>query len=314
MTYVFGPVPSRRLGLSLGIDLIPSKTCTYDCLYCQVGRTTYLTAEPEVFVPTGEVIGELKDTLEKFHPDTITLAGSGEPTLHSEIDQVISFLKGITDTRVALLTNGSLLWRKTVRNRVLGADLIMPTLTTVFEDTFRLIHRPHKELQLPIIIEGLKELRKDYEGAILLEVVLLAGINDNKKELEGMKKVIEEISPDKIQLNTVVRPPSDPRAMSLDMEQLEKIKNFFGEKAEIIAGISSNKKAGEFDPQFKAIIEMAKRRPITAADIAGVLDITLDESERILKGFLLKGTIKKQEHEREVFYIAQDKVNETSSE
>ena len=314
MTYVFGPVPSRRLGLSLGIDLIPSKTCTYDCLYCQVGRTTCLTVEPEPFVPTGEVIGELNDALEKVHPDTITLAGSGEPTLHSEIDQVISFLKGITDTRVALLTNGALLWRKAVRNRVLGADLIMPTLTTVFEETFQAIHRPHGSLGLPLIIEGLKELRKDYEGIILLEVVLLAGINDNKKELEGIRKVIEEISPDKIQLNTVVRPPSDPRALSLDMEQMEDIKNFFGEKAEIIAGISSNKKAGEYDPHFKAIVEMAKRRPVTAADIAGVLNITPEESEAILKGLLLKGAIKKQDHEREVFYTAQEKVHETSGE
>jgi wyosine [tRNA(Phe)-imidazoG37] synthetase (radical SAM superfamily) len=304
MTYVFGPVPSRRLGLSLGIDLIPSKTCTYDCLYCQVGRTTCLTAEPELFVPTGEVIGELKDALEKIHPDTITLAGSGEPTLHSEIDQVISFIKGITSTRIALLTNGSLLWRKEIRDRVSDADIIMPTLTTVFEETFEEIHRPHRELVLPLIIDGLKELREDYEGIILLEVFLLAGINDNKKELEGIRKVIEEISPDKIQLNTVVRPPSDPRAMSLDMEQLEKIKNFFGEKAEIIAGVSSNRRAGEYDPHFKDIVEMAKRRPITASDIADVLNITPDESERILKGLLLKGAIKEQKHEREVFYTA----------
>ena len=307
MTYIFGPVPSRRLGLSLGIDLIPPKTCTYDCLYCQVGRTTCLTAEPDLFVPTGEVIEELKDIIEKTRPDTITLAGSGEPTLHSEIDQVISMVKGVTDTQVALLTNGALLWRKDVRDRVLGADFIMPTLTTVFEETFRRIHRPHRGLVLSSIIEGLKGLRKEYGGVVLLEIVLLSGINDNMKELEAMKNVIEDISPDKIQLNTVVRPPSDRSAVPLNMEQMEKIKDFFGEKAEIIVSVSSNKKAGEYDPNLNTIVEMARRRPVTAADISGVLDISREESERVLKGLLLKGAIRKQEHDREVYYTAREK-------
>jgi len=307
MTYIFGPVPSRRLGLSLGIDLIPPKTCTYDCLYCQVGRTTCLTAEPGLFAPTGEVIEELRDVIEKAHPDTVTLAGSGEPTLHSEIDKIISLVKDVTDTRVALLTNGALLWRKEVRDRVLGADLIMPTLTTVFEETFGKIHRPHRGLKLPSIIAGLKKLREEYGGIILLEIVLLSGINDNMKELEGMKDVIEDISPDKIQLNTVVRPPSDPGAMPLNMEQMEKIRDFFGKKAEIIASVSSNKKAGEYDPNLKTIVEMARRRPVTAADIAGVLNISREESERVLKGLLLKGAIRKQEHEREVYYTAREK-------
>jgi wyosine [tRNA(Phe)-imidazoG37] synthetase (radical SAM superfamily) len=302
MTYIFGPVPSRRLGQSLGIDLIPPKTCTYDCLYCQVGRTTCLAAEPGLFVPTGEVIEELKDVIKKTHPDTITLAGSGEPTLHSEIDQVISLIKGVTDTRIALLTNGALLWRKEVRDRVLGADLIMPTLTTVFEKTFRKIHRPHRGLELSSIIEGLKGLRKEYGGVVLLEIFLLSGINDNMKELEGMKDVIEDIFPDKIQLNTVVRPPSDHSAMPLNMEQMEKIRDFFGEKAEIIASVSSIKKAWEYDPDLNTIVEMARRRPITASDISNVLDISREGLERVLKGLLIKGAIRKQEHDREVYY------------
>ncbi|MDB9822283.1 radical SAM protein [Deltaproteobacteria bacterium] len=303
MEYIFGPVPSRRLGLSLGIDLIPPKTCTYNCLYCQVGRTTCLIMEPEAFVPVSKIIGELEMVLQKVHPDTITLAGSGEPTLHSEIDQVISSIKGTTDTRIALLTNGSLLWREEVRNRVSGADLIMPTLTTVFEDTFRTIHRPHDGLELPLIIEGLKELRKEYEGLIFLEVVLLSGINDGEIELEGLKKVIQEISPDKIQLNTVVRPPSDPRAMSIDMEKLEDIKKYFGERAEIIAGKLSNKISGKHQSMVDVIIEMAKRRPVTGDDIAKVLDTTPEETARLLKGLLVKGAIKKQEHGMEIYYI-----------
>ena len=156
MSYVFGPVPSRRLGLSLGVDLIPPKTCTFDCLYCQVGRTLCKTLDEKSYVPVRDVIVEIKKNLLKSDPDVITLAGSGEPTLHSEIDQVIDSIKEMTDIKVAVLTNGSLLWRKEVRSRVLMADIIMPTLSSAIDHTFRRIHRPHGELDLGSIIDGLK--------------------------------------------------------------------------------------------------------------------------------------------------------------
>ena len=305
MSYVFGPVPSRRLGLSLGIDLIPPKTCTYDCLYCQAGKTTHSTLNEESFVPPDKVINELKDVLKKVRPDIITLAGSGEPTLHSEIDRIISSIKEITDIPIALLTNGSLLWRKEVRDRVFGVHIIMPTLSTVFEDTFRTIHRPCKELSISRIITGLKELRKEYNGLIHLEIVLLSGINDSRKELEGLRSEIEEISPDKIQLNTVVRPPSDPRALHIDMEKLEEIKAFFGEKADIIAAAPLKKGSGNYNSHIETITGMAKRRPVTAADIADVLNVTGKEIERLLKGLLIKGIIRKQEHGGKIFYIVE---------
>ncbi|MBW1902526.1 MAG: radical SAM protein, partial [Deltaproteobacteria bacterium] len=143
MTHVFGPVPSRRLGLSLGVDLIPAKTCSFDCLYCQVGKTTKRTVDPKPFVPVRDVVEEVRKKLLKCVPDAITLAGSGEPTLHSEIDLVITSIKKITDTRVVVLTNGSIFWKEDVRNRVLEADVIMPTLTSAYDHTFRMIHRPH---------------------------------------------------------------------------------------------------------------------------------------------------------------------------
>ena len=139
MTYIFGPVPSRRLGLSLGVDLIPSKTCTYDCLYCEVGRTSDKTTRIKPYVPVAEVLRELAQKLTQVHPDVITLAGSGEPTLYADIDQVIAFIKSTTEIPVALLTNGSLLWQEEVRNKVLKADLIIPTLSSAFDKTFRKI-------------------------------------------------------------------------------------------------------------------------------------------------------------------------------
>lgn len=303
MAYIFGPVPSRRLGLSLGVDLIPAKTCTYDCLYCQVGRTTRKTVEISAFAPVHRVLGELKKRLEIFTPDAITLSGSGEPTLHSEIDQVIGSIKGITDVTVAILTNGSLFWRDDVRHRVAKADIIMPTLTTAYEETFRTIHRSHPDLNLERVIKGLVLLRQMYKGHLFLEVFLLAGINDNEKELEGLRKVIEEISPDKIQLNTVVRPPSDQRALSLDMKRLEEIRKLFGERAEIIVETPLRRNRGKQDALAETILEMARRRPLRAVDIANVCDISLGEAEAMVRELKVKRALRQQEHSGEVYYL-----------
>ena len=302
MAYIFGPVPSRRLGLSLGIDLIPSKTCTYDCLYCQVGRTTHKTVETRPYVPLREVFDELERNIEKVQPDTITLTGSGEPTLHSEIGQVIAFIKSITDIKIAILTNGSLFWREELRRGVLGADIILPTLSTVSEETFRAIHRPHSELNLKMIIEGLKCIRREYQGRMFLEVVLLAGFNDNNKEIGELKRVIEQISPDKIQLNTVVRPPADSKAISLDRERLEEIKESFGERAEIIAEVPLRSKTGQHDSSIATILAMAKRRPIRAVDIANVMNLSMEEISGLVKGLLMKGVPCEQEHFGETYY------------
>lgn len=302
MTYVFGPVPSRRLGLSLGVDLIPAKTCSYDCLYCQVGRTTQKTVQTKAFVPVRKVLDELTKRLEIITPDAITLSGSGEPTLYSEIDKVIASIKRITGTKIAILTNGSLFWQEEVRQRVCGADIIMPTLTTAFEETFRIIHRSHPALSLEIIIEGLRHLRQIYDGQIFLEVFFLAGINDSEKELEGLREVIEVISPEKIQLNTVVRPPADQSAILLDMERLKELRNFFGEKAEIIAEAPLRKTWGKRDPTVESILEMAKRRPLRASDIARLFNMSLEEAEGVVKGLEIKGTLRQQKHLGEVYY------------
>ncbi len=303
MAHVFGPVPSRRLGLSLGVDLIPLKTCTYNCLYCQVGRTTHQSLKIESFFPVTGILEELGKKLEICSPDAITFSGSGEPTLSSDIDRVISFVKERTDTKTVVLTNGSLLWKEDVRHRITGADIIMPTLTTAFEETFRLIHQPHPDLDLNTILEGLKSLRRTYKGNLFLEVVFLAGFNDSEKELEGLRSMIDQISPDKIQLNTVIRPPSDPRAISLDTKRLEDIKNLFGEKAEIIAQTPLRNRRWEHETIYATILEMAKRRPVRARDVANVCDIPLEEADSLIKGLVVKGALRQQEHEGEVYYM-----------
>jgi wyosine [tRNA(Phe)-imidazoG37] synthetase (radical SAM superfamily) len=302
MTILFGPVPSRRLGLSLGVDLIPPKTCTFDCLYCQVGRTTLKTAEPKIFVPIQEVLDALRLRLDKVRPDFVTFSGSGEPTLHAQIDQAIAFVKERGDVRTAVLTTGSLFWRPEVRERVLRADTVMPTLSTVFEKTFRIIHRPHPDLHLPDILKGLRRLRLEYSGQLWVEVVLLAGLNDTEEEIQALSAEMERIAPDKIQLNTVVRPPSDSRALPLDRKRMEDIKNYFGSKAEIIAHAEGLRKERVHGPLSVAILEMARRRPVTTVDISKALNRSLEDVESAVKGLVIKGHLRSQEHMGETYY------------
>ena len=304
MSYIFGPVPSRRLGLSLGVDLIPRKTCSYNCIYCQVGKTTDRIMEPSSFVPVSEVIREVKEVLEKTPPDVITLAGSGEPTLNMDIGVIISEIKKTTSIPITLLTNGSLLWNKQVREKVAGVDIMIPTLSSVYEETYNKIHRPHPDLRLNNILDGLKEMRKEYAGNFFLEVMLLKGLNDSEKEIEGLFKIINDIQPDKVHLNTVVRPPSDPGAMSLSNEKLEEIKNFLGGRAEIIAAAPLKSRSNKPDSIGDQIIEMIKRRPVTVDDISSSLNLQKVETERFIRGLMIKGYIQEQRHGDNLFYTS----------
>ena len=303
MSYIFGPVPSRRLGLSLGVDLVPHKTCTFDCLYCEVGRTTNRTITSNPFAPVDEILRQIGNRLAGCSPDVITLAGSGEPTLHSRIHHIISGIRELTDTRIVILTNGSLFWDGAVRERVLGADLIMPTLSSAVSSTFQAIHRPHNDLTLDRIESGLKQLRAEFAGLIYLEVIFLAGMNDTEEEIMALKPLIQQIEPEKIQLNTVVRPPAEICAKALDSERLEEIKLFLGEKAEIVVDIDAVQGAMARDTKGKGLLEMVRRRPLRLKDIANSMGLSIDEVESMVKGLLIKGYLRRQDHSGEIFYM-----------
>jgi wyosine [tRNA(Phe)-imidazoG37] synthetase (radical SAM superfamily) len=302
--YIFGPVPSRRLGLSLGVDLIPMKTCSYDCLYCQVGATTSKTIRPKDFVSVEDVCTELAEALQRRTPDVITLSGSGEPTLHAGIDRLIMRIRDVTDVQTALLTNGSLLWEEKIRRRLVHIDRVMPTLCTAREETFEAIHRPHKDLRLPNIIEGLIRFRDIFRGRLALEVMLLAGFNDTDAEIEALAGVVERIGPDHVNLNTVVRPPSDPRAIALDRRRLEEIQKFFGEKADIVADRLPERRNPQFESLISAVLDMAKRRPVRASDVGRSMDLDPKEAEDLLKGLVVKNRLKRRDHEGETYYSA----------
>ncbi len=234
--YLVGPIISRRLGLSLGIDPIPSKTCSFDCLYCEVTKTNNKTTERKEYINTDDILSELKHYLENTNkkPDYITFSGSGEPTLNSKIGYIINGIKKLTDIPVAVITNSSIIDRKEVRNELLNADLIIPSLDAVTESVFKKIDLPHKDIKIENIINGLIELRKEYSGQIWLEVLILKGYNDTIEEIEKIAEVAEKINPDKIQINSLDRAPAYSIAQKADDDKLNEFKKIFGAVAEVI--------------------------------------------------------------------------------
>ncbi len=239
MKYIYGPVPSRRLGLSLGLSITPHKTCTFDCLYCQQGKTSQTTLERKEYTPISEVLDELRGWIAN-HPqeeaklDYITISGSGEPTLNTGIGKLIQEIKKMTSRQVAVITNASFLSDAGVRKEIIAADLIVPSLDAAVEQVFREIDRPHPGIKAEDIINGLVELRKEFSGKIWLEVMLAKGINDDIRYIKKLKEAADRINPDKIQLNSPVRTTAESGILPVAETKLKRIKKLLGEKCEII--------------------------------------------------------------------------------
>jgi wyosine [tRNA(Phe)-imidazoG37] synthetase (radical SAM superfamily) len=302
--YVFGPVPSRRLGRSLGVDLVPSKTCSLDCIYCDLGRTTHKTILRESYVKPEEIRRELELTLPALSkkPDYITLSGSGEPTLNQPIGEIIHNIKDLTSISLAVLTNGSLFSLEEVRKALVGADVVIPSLDAVSDVTFQCLNRPHPSLNIKEIISGLIQFRNQYRGQIWLEVVFCRGINDDKGEIERLKGVIERIQPDRVQLNTPVRPPAEEFAYPLSTPQLEEIRKQLGEKAEILSEFAAPPGEEFNSVKDTEILNLIKRRPCTTEDISKALGLRMDEVMKHLAYLTRTGSIRYRIYEHRCYY------------
>jgi wyosine [tRNA(Phe)-imidazoG37] synthetase (radical SAM superfamily) len=270
--YVYGPVPSRRLGRSLGVDIVPFKTCTYDCIYCQLGRTTQKTVCRSPLAPVEDIIQEVQDALKRVpRPDYVTVSGSGEPTLHSELDEVVSRIKRLTDVPVAMITNGSLLFREDVRKACLMADVVVPSLDTGDDAMFQYVNRPHESLSFGEVVDGLAEFRGEYRGQMWLEVFVLGGVTAVPDEILKIKQHTDRIKPDRIQLNTVVRPATEEYAFPVAAEEMAKLCNLLGRRAEVIVPFVP-KSGGEDSRAFREdILSLVARRPCSMEDIANGL-------------------------------------------
>ena len=303
--YLYGPVPSRRLGRSLGIDLVPHKICTYDCIYCQIGKTTDKTLVRKEYVPVKEILEEVRRFLkeETSSLDHLSLSGSGEPTLHSQIRSVIEGIKTITSIPVAVITNGSLLYEEEVRQDLLHADIVLPSLDAVSSGVFMRINRPRPGFSIEKVIEGLVEFRKVYKGQIWLEILFCKGVNDSKEELLRMKKAVDRIQPDRIHLNTVVRPPSEKWAAPLSQKEMEEIQVYFGEKASIITEFDRHPSSISGRDIKEEILEILKRRPLSLSDLSKGMGIPQNELDEYIKPLAQEGKIQTRIFGGSIYYI-----------
>lgn len=301
--HLYGPVPSRRLGYSLGVDLLPFKTCTLNCIYCQLGPTRKKTIRRSSFFSEKQILEEIREFLKTGGKvDFITFSGSGEPTLNKSIGRLIRKIKKMTSLPVAVLTNSTLLTRPEVRKDLLAADVVVPSLDGVTQKVFEKVNRPHPSLKAEKITEGLIKFRQQFKGQIWLEVMLVKGVNDSIAHLKKLKQVIEKIHPDKTHLNTVVRPPAEKSAQPLSLDELNKIKEFLGEKTEVVA--SFRKKEQEKAPQeiAQAILAIVHRRPVTLEDLENSLGLTREELSLTLQHLLDSHQVKQIKHAGRLYF------------
>jgi len=284
-SYTYGPVPSRRLGLSLGVDIVPPKICTLDCVYCQLGRTITSSTTRADFVDINAVLAEIESKLQAgLTTDYITLGGSGEPTLNSRLGDLIDGIRRLTDIPVAILTNGTLLYRADVRAECAKADVVAPSLDAGDDAVFQAVNRPNPDITLEKLVSGMEQFRDEFRGRIWLEVFLVAGVNTDDAQIEKIKSQIRRIRPDRIHLNTAVRPPAEPDVLAMSREALDEI-------ARRIGGAPDGP-GDRHEARAKAdVISVLKRRPCTIEDICAGLGMTRHEAAKHIGHLQIAGKV-----------------------
>lgn len=282
---------------------MPFKTCSYDCIYCQLGNTTCRTVERKEWVPMDAVLEELKLKLAS-RPDYITLSGSGEPTLYSRLGELIEHIQAMTQVPVAVLTNGSLLWQEQVRKDLALADLVMPSLDAPDRDRFEFINRPHPEVTFERLLEGLEALRREFSGQYWLEVMLLAGYTALPEPVQRLAEHVRRIQPDKVQLNTAVRPPAEDYAMAARPERMDEYARVFEPLAEVIAQYSGRWVSTGAQASVDAVLTLLRRRPCTLDDVARGLNLKHAETVKILETLETDARVSGNRHGDSYFYRA----------
>lgn len=270
MRFVYGPIPSRRLGRSLGVDPIPLKTCNWNCVYCQLGRSVPLLHERAEYAPRQEILDEILAAVTHHTPgeiDYITFAGSGEPTLHSGLGWIIRHIKERTALPVAVITNGSLLYLPEVRTALLPADVVMPTLSAGSADLYRRIHRPHPEATFARLVSGLAAFRAVYAGQLWLEVMLLGGLNDQEEALHDLAALLERLRPDQIHLMLPERPPAEPWVRPPDAEGMVRVAATLGASAHVVHALPVDVNASDYATPADAIVSIVTRHPMNRAQL-----------------------------------------------
>ncbi len=305
--YLFGPVPSRRFGRSLGVDLTPPKTCSLDCVFCQLGRTTNKTMTRKAYVSLEAVLAELGAWIkENGKADYITLSGSGEPTLHSGFGEVLQFIRSHSSIPPVLLTNGTLLHLPEVQEAASHAHIVKVSLSAWDQASYGWVNRPHPDLNFKQLIEGQKAFRNEFKGQMWIEVFLVAGMNSIPSDVEKIAALADLLRPDRIHLNTAVRPPAEDFVAPLSRERLASLCNLFQPPAEVIAEYK-DKGGFEIQANQEEIISMLQRRPCTAQEIAETFSMHLNEVSKYLGKLLTDKRIRAQVMNTLLYYLADRK-------
>jgi len=295
-------VPSRRFGLSLGVDLVPHKTCSLNCIFCEVGPTTCLTIARKNYVPIAEVERELKEWQANGGvADFVTVTGSGEPTLHTGFGKILGFINRKMKLKSVLLTNSTLMYLAEVRSSAARADIVKATFSAWDENSFRALMRPHPDLRFASLVEGLRELRAEHDGQIWLEVFIVPGFNSELPQIKSIANLAKTIHADRIQLNTAVRPTAEDNVKPVEESFLRQISILFEPKAEVIAKYSSNISAQKADEG--KIQAMLMRRPCTAEDVSAAFSLDIDETKKILQKMVDKKMIRLEKRRDEEYFV-----------
>lgn len=306
MSAVFGPVPSRRLGQSLGIDPIPAKTCNWNCVYCQLGRTVPLTNERKEYIPRAEILAELQDALKAHRDgeiDWITFVGSGEPTLHSGIGWLIREIKQMTTIPIAVITNGSLLYLEEVRQDLLLADAVLPTLDAGNAQLYRKINRPWPEITFERLVEGLKSFRREYKGKLWVEVMLVEGLNDTPQALAEIAEILKEIHPDQVHINLPTRPPAEAWVKVPSQEAVLRAISILGEIAHPVSPADGSFDLSGHSSIEEAVLDILTRHPVEEQVLKQNIDRYLPgQAEQVLQHLLENGQTQTVERFGERFW------------
>lgn len=275
MKYIFGPVPSRRLGQSLGIDPIPLKTCNWNCVYCQLGRTVPLTNQRKEYIPCDEILAQVKAALAAHHPeeiDWVTFVGSGEPTLHSGLGDLIRNVKSLTDKPIAVITNGALIYRPEVRRELSAADAVLPSLDAGTHQLYRKINRPWPELTFERQMEGLSTFRQEYTGKLWVEVMLIKGLNDTEEALQEIATALAAVKPDLVHLGLPTRPPAEAWVQPPDEGGLLRARAILGESASVVHPAAGSFDLSGYDNLADAVIGIITRHPMRENELIRTLE------------------------------------------
>jgi len=292
----------------LGVDVIPRKYCNFDCIYCQVGKTTGKNTTRRTFFRAKEVARQVVDTVcatEKV--DFVTFSGSGEPTLNKNLGTMIREIKKNINTPVAVITNSSLFDLEEVRNDIMRADVILPSLDAASNEMFQRINRPQSNIDIVKIIEGIKSLRKQYTGLIWLEIMMIKGMNDTKEELQKLNDIVKDLNVDRIHLNTITRPPSESNAGPLAQGELEQIKKLFGNKCEVISSFEKDGIHQQREGWAEALVDILKRRALTLDDISKITGVASSRIIEQLRDMEKNGLIETYRLGADIYYIAADR-------